>query len=113
MVDAIQQGTARVVECDGKITGYTSNLAFFGHSVEASDDDVKALILAASESFRDRSFPYRSRTTSCSAGASRQAWSVPKRDSRIASIDTEPTSICPNLSADSPSSKALAGSKAG
>ncbi len=49
MVDAIQQGTARVVECDGKITGYTSNLAFFGHSVEASDGnrEIERLMRAA------------------------------------------------------------------
>ncbi len=49
MADSIQQGTARLVECDGKITGYTSNLAFFGHSVGKCNDDIKALVLAASE----------------------------------------------------------------
>ena len=42
--DAIRQGTARVVERHGRITGYTSALAFFGHSVADSDMDLQALI---------------------------------------------------------------------
>jgi hypothetical protein len=33
-----------VVEHDGRITGYCSALAFFGHAVGESDDDLKAVI---------------------------------------------------------------------
>ncbi|NQD91340.1 GNAT family N-acetyltransferase, partial [Pseudomonas sp. CrR25] len=47
--DAIAQGTARVVEQDGRIVGYTTIIAFFGHSVGASNDALKALIAAATE----------------------------------------------------------------
>jgi predicted N-acetyltransferase YhbS len=42
--DAIAQGTARVVEHDGRIVGYTTAVAFFGHSVAESNDGLKALI---------------------------------------------------------------------
>jgi GNAT superfamily N-acetyltransferase len=45
--DAIQQGMATVVEHDGRITGYTTALAFFGHTVGESNTDLKALIGAA------------------------------------------------------------------
>jgi len=45
--DAIAAGTATVVEHDGRITGYATSLAFFGHAVGETDDDVKALIGAA------------------------------------------------------------------
>ena len=45
--DAIQQGTATVVENDGRVTGYTTALAFFGHTVGESNTDLKALIGAA------------------------------------------------------------------
>ena len=47
--DAITQGTARVVEHEGRIVGYTSSIAFFGHTVGESNDAVKALIAAANE----------------------------------------------------------------
>jgi hypothetical protein len=47
---AIACGTARVVERDGRITGYTSHLAFFGHSVAETNLDLQALI-ASAESF--------------------------------------------------------------
>jgi GNAT superfamily N-acetyltransferase len=47
--DAIQQGSAKVVEHQGKITGYTTAMAFFGHSVGETNEDLKALIGAASE----------------------------------------------------------------
>jgi len=46
--DAIAAGTATVVEHDGRITGYATSLSFFGHAVGETDDDVKALIGAAS-----------------------------------------------------------------
>lgn len=42
--DAIRQGTARVVERDGRITGYATDLAFFAHAVGESNQDVMALI---------------------------------------------------------------------
>jgi GNAT superfamily N-acetyltransferase len=46
---AIAQGSARVVEHDGRITGYTTGVGFFGHTVGESNEDVKALIASASE----------------------------------------------------------------
>jgi predicted N-acetyltransferase YhbS len=47
LVDAVRLGVASVVEHDGRITGYTTGVAFFGHSVGETDDDLKALIGAA------------------------------------------------------------------
>lgn len=47
--DAIEEGTARVVERHGRITGYSTNLGFFGHSVAESNLDLQALIAAAGE----------------------------------------------------------------
>jgi len=47
LADAIAAGTAKVVERGGRITGYSSALAFFGHSVGETDGDLKALIGAA------------------------------------------------------------------
>ena len=45
--DAIQQGHATVVERDGRITGYTTGLGYFGHAVAESNRDLQALIGAA------------------------------------------------------------------
>ena len=45
--DALRTGQAAVVERAGRITGYTSAIAFFGHTVGETNDDVKALIGAA------------------------------------------------------------------
>ena len=45
--DAIKQGTATVVERDGRITGYSTMIGFFGHAVGESNEDLKALIGAA------------------------------------------------------------------
>lgn len=47
MRDAINHGTASVVERAGRITGYTTEIAFFGHAVAETNDDLKALIAAA------------------------------------------------------------------
>ena len=47
LADAIQQGTAKVVERTGRITGYTSSMAFFGHSMGETVRDLEALISAA------------------------------------------------------------------
>lgn len=49
------EGTALVVEHDGRITGYTTGLGFVGHAVGRANDDVKALIGAAS-TFRGPGF---------------------------------------------------------
>ena len=46
---AIQQGIAMVVEHDGRITGYTTGVGFFAHSVGESNEELKALIGNASE----------------------------------------------------------------
>ena len=49
LLGAIQQKTATVVERDGRITGYSTGIGFFGHSVVEGADDLKALIAAANE----------------------------------------------------------------
>ena len=46
---AIGQGSAMVVRHNGRLTGYTTGIGFFGHAVAASNDDLKALIAAAPE----------------------------------------------------------------
>ncbi len=50
LLEAIRQGSATVVEHGGRITGYTTMIGFFGHTVGESNEDLKALIGAA-ESF--------------------------------------------------------------
>ncbi|WP_035356234.1 GNAT family N-acetyltransferase [Edaphobacter aggregans] len=50
LAHAIQQNTATVVERSGRITGYASDLAFFGHATAESNLDMQALI-ASAESF--------------------------------------------------------------
>jgi predicted N-acetyltransferase YhbS len=47
LADAIGQGTAIVVERGGRIGGYATAMAFFGHAVGDTTDDVKALLAAA------------------------------------------------------------------
>jgi len=47
--DAIAQGTAMVVERNDRITGYTTAVALFGHSIAETNDDLMALIGAAEE----------------------------------------------------------------
>lgn len=44
---AIKQELATVVEHGGRITGYASEVSFFGHAVAESNTDLKALIGAA------------------------------------------------------------------
>jgi hypothetical protein len=41
---SIQQGSALVVERAGRITGYSSGLAFFGHTTCESNQDLEALL---------------------------------------------------------------------
>ena len=50
LTQAIEQGTARVVERGNRVTGYTTHLGFFGHSTAETNVDMQALI-AAAESF--------------------------------------------------------------
>lgn len=45
--DAIRQGTAVVAEMGGRIRAYASSIAFFGHAVGETNDDLQALIAAA------------------------------------------------------------------
>jgi len=47
LAQAIDQGTARVVERGGRVTGYASHLAFFGHSTAETNVDMQALIASA------------------------------------------------------------------
>ncbi len=47
--DAIGQGAARVVERDGRITGYSTAIGFSAHSVARSNADLTALISASPE----------------------------------------------------------------
>jgi hypothetical protein len=49
VVDAVAQGAAKVVERHGRITGYTTGIAFFAHSIGETNDDLIALIGAAEE----------------------------------------------------------------
>ena len=44
LADSIKTGTALVVEHGGRITGYTTGLAWFGHSVGESNEDIVAMI---------------------------------------------------------------------
>jgi predicted N-acetyltransferase YhbS len=47
VADAIAQGSARVVEHLGQITGYATEIGYFAHGVGETNDDLKALIDAA------------------------------------------------------------------
>jgi len=53
--DAVAHGTATVVERAGRLTGYATQIAFFGHATGETTDDVRALITAA-ESFAGPGF---------------------------------------------------------
>lgn len=46
---AAARGVGTVVEHDGRVTGYSTTVGFFGHTVGESNEDLKALIGAASE----------------------------------------------------------------
>lgn len=47
LVDGIAAGTARVVEHDGRITGYATGIGFFGSAVGEGNAELQALIGAA------------------------------------------------------------------
>lgn len=49
LLNAIQQGTATVVEYGGRITGYATVIGFPGYAVGEHNEDLKALIGAAPE----------------------------------------------------------------
>lgn len=50
LAQAVQRGSARLVERGGRITGYATDLAFFGHGTAETNLDLQALI-ASVESF--------------------------------------------------------------
>jgi predicted N-acetyltransferase YhbS len=47
--DAIGQGSARVVEHQGRITGYATDIAFLAHAVGETNEEIKALIASADQ----------------------------------------------------------------
>jgi GNAT superfamily N-acetyltransferase len=47
--ECILDGEALLVEQEGRITGYSTGVSFFGHSVGETNLDIKALITATSE----------------------------------------------------------------
>ncbi|WP_243081960.1 GNAT family N-acetyltransferase [Streptomyces sp. 891-h] len=47
VADSLGQGTARVVEHQGRITGYATDLAFFAHAVAETNPSLQALIASA------------------------------------------------------------------
>jgi len=47
LADAIREGTAIVVERQGRVTGYASSIAFYGHAVAETNLDLQAMIAAA------------------------------------------------------------------
>lgn len=59
---AIDHGTAQVVERAGRITGYATSVAFFGHTTCESNADLQAL-LASAESFGGPGFLLPTRNT--------------------------------------------------
>lgn len=54
--ESIRQGTAQVVLCGDKITGYTTGLTFFNHSVGFTNDDIMALIASSLSSTTNDSY---------------------------------------------------------
>jgi predicted N-acetyltransferase YhbS len=60
--DAIKEGTATVVERDGRIGGYATTIGFFGHAVGETNRDLQALIVGA-KSFAGPGFLLPTRNT--------------------------------------------------
>ena len=48
LLDAVQLGTAKIVEHDRRITGYATDFGFFGHAAAETTRDLTALISSAS-----------------------------------------------------------------
>ena len=42
-------GTATLIEHNGRVTGYATTIAFFGHAVGETNEELKALISAAKQ----------------------------------------------------------------
>jgi len=55
LADAMAQGGARLVARAGRVTGYATDIAFTGHAVAETNDDLRALI-AAAERFNGAGF---------------------------------------------------------
>ena len=49
VADALAHDTLRVVERQGRISGYATGIGFFHHAIAESNDDIKALIADATE----------------------------------------------------------------
>ncbi|CAL9528915.1 hypothetical protein SUDANB176_04009 [Streptomyces sp. enrichment culture] len=47
VADALEQGTARVVEREGRVAGYATDPAFLAHAVAETTPDLQALIASA------------------------------------------------------------------
>src|SRR5919108_5627678 len=47
LIDAVRHRTATVIEHNGRITGYATAVAFFGHAVGETNEELKALIGAS------------------------------------------------------------------
>ena len=47
LLEAIRAGTATVVEREGRLAGYATEVGFFGHAVAETTEDLTALIAAA------------------------------------------------------------------
>jgi ribosomal protein S18 acetylase RimI-like enzyme len=47
VLDALQEGSLRVCEREGKLTGYTTSIGFIGHSVGETNGDIIALVSTA------------------------------------------------------------------
>jgi predicted N-acetyltransferase YhbS len=47
LLEAIRAGTATVVEREGRLTGYATEIGFFGHAVGETTEDLTMLIAAA------------------------------------------------------------------
>jgi GNAT superfamily N-acetyltransferase len=66
LIESIKQGNAKVVLCGDRITGYTTGLAYFNHSVGFTNDDIMALIgssLTNESSYRGAGILIPSRNT--------------------------------------------------
>jgi predicted N-acetyltransferase YhbS len=63
LAEAIQQNTARVVERGGRVTGYATALAYFGHATAETNLDMQSLI-ASAESFGGPGISVPSRNSS-------------------------------------------------
>ncbi len=73
--DAIAAGNAQVVLRDDRITGYTTGIAFFAHSVAETDEDLHALI-AAAHAFHGPGFLVPTRNAKLLRWCLQQGWRI-------------------------------------